>query len=1205
MSDDKNRNFGFGGGFLGDALKDLQSEYSSEIASRNKKKSPKAKTNTKPASKKREPVTAIPAEHIADYHPGDMVLDTYRVQSEAIRGGMGAVWRVTHTGWNMDLAMKRPKAEAFQTPHQKDNFTAECRHWINLGLHPNIVSCYYVREVEKVPTIFSEWMENGSLESHIKNGTLYKGTEKEVQERLLDIAVQFARGLHYAHENHLIHQDVKPDNVLLGGDWTAKVSDFGLARARTNLTFLEGDATEPDYDSDRTFVSPSGGRTPAYCSPEQAAAQLLTRRTDIYSWGVSIMEMYLGRKPWAHSGQLTGPLAGLACRDYFEMCTEHPIPEALQELLAHCMEHDPDLRPDDFSIVESELLKIYRSITGISYSRPEPKAAPDTPDSLNNKALSYLDLNLKEEAMNCWKAANDKDPTHAASIYNIALHMWRSGEIDDLTAIRLVRSDLVDKDHRYLAARIELERGNGEFDREGADECDLEAAELLPSLDEQTYALKRFYLTEKPCLEVSPDEDLILAGGHGASLFSLKDKKSVWTNVNIELVKGSAVNWEKGEICSTRRPANDQKGLQGIAVDRTLYFYRLNNGRLKGKAEINGYPEACTYKNDRQLYVTASHLRQSQYSVRLLDLSTQQPLKERSIHKQDFTFGEKIDVLFNNDGSLILSYWRPKQQGEITYYDAENWEPVNSLFLDGEAVSLHSGETNDRIWCLSRNIYTCDFKTGSLQMRYKAPDPIADFNICGKYIVAATKNDCLQFIEPGTGRIIRSIPLPGSCYSDSIRIGKNTVYLLLSDNDLDHDEIYTVSIPKFGFRAAWELCKIQTSSRRLELEHRFSMILLEAEEALQNNDLRKAELLAAQAMGLDPSMQNDPRAKSLLHTIQSKKIKIKLNRAVLVRAVSADAGRLSFSEDSGELLIIEKNDTGSVVNLDTGEMLYGLSKERCLPPSYHREKKKRELVGSMLPSKYGKVRLAFDASEDGKNAAAIDIKTMGTPPQCTLRLYSKETNPAEWSTDLDLFYTTDDTLHFLSDGRTLLMTRRMAKISTNLVVRFSFWNVPEHKLLREFDIMGGPLVNYFKFFVAPDEKGALIEYQIPDGPRDSLPEKIKYENWYVDFKTGRKTKALGKEPKELKIHYGIKLSNKLRFSGVGRQIVYIKDPYTVALTPLQPREKETEAVNDFNIPADFAVSPDGLFLAVAGGEGKNTVYIYKLEWDLQYPEVRK
>ena len=347
MSDDKNRNFGFGGGFLGDALKDLQSEYSSEIASRDKKKSPKSKTNTKPANKKREPVTAIPAEHMADYHPGDMVLDTYRVQSEAIRGGMGAVWRVSHTGWNMDLAMKRPKAEAFQTPEQKDNFTAECRHWINLGLHPNIVSCYYVREVEKVPTIFSEWMENGSLESHIKNGTLYKGTEKEVQERLLDIAVQFARGLHYAHENHLIHQDVKPDNVLLSKDWTAKVSDFGLARARTNLTFLEGDATEPDYDPDRTFVSPSGGRTPAYCSPEQAAAQLLTRRTDIYSWGVSIMEMYLGRKPWAHSGQLTGPLAGLACRDYFEMCTDHPIPEAFQALLVQCMEHDPDLRPDE------------------------------------------------------------------------------------------------------------------------------------------------------------------------------------------------------------------------------------------------------------------------------------------------------------------------------------------------------------------------------------------------------------------------------------------------------------------------------------------------------------------------------------------------------------------------------------------------------------------------------------------------------------------------------------------------------------------------------------------------------------------------------------------------------------------------------------------------------------------------------------------
>ena len=326
---------GFRDGFLADMLRDLKDQYDNEDSSKGKGKGKRDQKREEISSKNEKPDT-LPVQQLTsqkksqtalpgfDFHPGDMILDTYRVESEPSMGGMGAVWRVHHIGWDVDLAMKRPRPEAFQTQAQKSNFIDECRHWMNLGLRPNIVSCYYVRELEGVPTIFSEWMEKGSLESHIKDGTLYEGTGDEVQERLLDIAIQFARGLRSAHENDLIHQDVKPDNLLLGEGWTAKVSDFGLAKARTMLTFLDGTATEPELDSDATMVSPGGGKTPAYCSPEQAAAQLLTKRTDIYSWAVSVLEMYLGAKPWAHGRELTGPLVGTACRDYFEMCQERP-----------------------------------------------------------------------------------------------------------------------------------------------------------------------------------------------------------------------------------------------------------------------------------------------------------------------------------------------------------------------------------------------------------------------------------------------------------------------------------------------------------------------------------------------------------------------------------------------------------------------------------------------------------------------------------------------------------------------------------------------------------------------------------------------------------------------------------------------------------------------------------------------------------------
>ena len=93
-----------------------------------------------------------------------MILDTYKVTSDAISGGMGSVWRVHHNSWNTDLAMKRPQPRFFAEGGyaKKAQFVSECENWINLGLHPNIVSCYYVREIGGVPTIFSEWMNGGT-----------------------------------------------------------------------------------------------------------------------------------------------------------------------------------------------------------------------------------------------------------------------------------------------------------------------------------------------------------------------------------------------------------------------------------------------------------------------------------------------------------------------------------------------------------------------------------------------------------------------------------------------------------------------------------------------------------------------------------------------------------------------------------------------------------------------------------------------------------------------------------------------------------------------------------------------------------------------------------------------------------------------------------------------------------------------------------
>ncbi len=375
------------------------------------------------------------------YQKGASILGTYRVESDAIEsGGMGRVWCVHHTGWNVDLAMKQPRAKFFTGEDSKQNFIRECDTWIKLGLHPNIVSCYYVRLIDGIPTIFSEWMDGGDLAHAISSGSLYTGLEgnpAHVQEHILDIAIQFARGLHYAHEAReedgtpkaIIHQDVKPGNVLLTKSGEVKVTDFGLARARSVLTILEENeknGNKPAFPT-RTILCPSGGYTPAYCSMEQMDGKLLSRRTDLYSWAVSVMELYVGSHPWAN-----GVVAGLNCRMYLAQAIV-PVPAPMADLLARCLAAEPDDRPRDFGLVIAELRAIYRIETGEDYPRESSQAASDTADSLNNRALSMVDLGKLDEAEKLWEKALRADFSNFRCQYNYAITLWNRRKIDDVS----------------------------------------------------------------------------------------------------------------------------------------------------------------------------------------------------------------------------------------------------------------------------------------------------------------------------------------------------------------------------------------------------------------------------------------------------------------------------------------------------------------------------------------------------------------------------------------------------------------------------------------------------------------------------------------------------------------------------------------------------------------------------------------------------
>ncbi len=334
-----------------------------------------------PALRDVEAIRADEADIPLEWNTGDVILDLYEVTSLLGKGGMGKVYKVRHRGWNIDLAVKSPKPDFFRTDQQKENFIHECDVWINLGLHPHTVSCYYVRTLGGIPRVFAEYVAGGSLSDWIKKRQLYEGGHENALERILDIAIQFAWGLHYAHEQKIIHQDVKPANVMITPDGIAKVTDFGLARTRASAE------ERAEALPRQSVLVTTGGMTLAYCSPEQANREKLSRRTDIWSWGVSALEMFTGEVTWK-----AGPMAYQVLEQYLEMGAgdaDIPVmPEKMTELLRWCFQRNPDARPRDMQEIVAPLKEIYRQIAKEEYPRPEPKAAELLADGLNNKAIS-------------------------------------------------------------------------------------------------------------------------------------------------------------------------------------------------------------------------------------------------------------------------------------------------------------------------------------------------------------------------------------------------------------------------------------------------------------------------------------------------------------------------------------------------------------------------------------------------------------------------------------------------------------------------------------------------------------------------------------------------------------------------------------------------------------------------------------------------
>ncbi|KAF6146416.1 hypothetical protein GIB67_024065 [Kingdonia uniflora] len=191
-------------------------------------------------------------------------------------GGFGIVYKGKYPN-GVELAVKVLNSSA--TEEVKEQFMAEVRT-IGRTYHKNLVRLYGFCFDANLKALVYEYMENGSLDSIL----FYKNKSIE-WEKLHKIAIGAAKGLEYLHhscEDIIIHYDIKPGNVLLDSNFSAKVADFGLAKL---------------CDRDRTHVTMSGGRgTPGYAAPELWMPFPITYKCDVYSYGMMLFEIALGKK---------------------------------------------------------------------------------------------------------------------------------------------------------------------------------------------------------------------------------------------------------------------------------------------------------------------------------------------------------------------------------------------------------------------------------------------------------------------------------------------------------------------------------------------------------------------------------------------------------------------------------------------------------------------------------------------------------------------------------------------------------------------------------------------------------------------------------------------------------------------------------------------------------------------------------------------
>ncbi len=259
----------------------------------------------------------------------------YRIIEKIGAGGMGEVYLAEDTELNRKVAMKFLPAYLCQDEDCRLRFKREAQAAARLN-HPNIVTIYEVGYYNEQPYIAMEYVKGQTLKERVEAGIVRL-------DRVIDGAIQVCNGLEAAHKAGVIHRDLKPSNILVDADGRARILDFGLAVVSTGVPITKTGTTLG---------------TIGYMSPEQIAGHDIDERSDLFSAGVILYELFSGDSPFRKQTDAA---------TFNAILHENPEPlknrapdvsDELESIIFKLLEKDPNLRYQSAAEVADDLKKI-------------------------------------------------------------------------------------------------------------------------------------------------------------------------------------------------------------------------------------------------------------------------------------------------------------------------------------------------------------------------------------------------------------------------------------------------------------------------------------------------------------------------------------------------------------------------------------------------------------------------------------------------------------------------------------------------------------------------------------------------------------------------------------------------------------------------------------------------------------------------------